>query len=264
MSKYRLAICYLALLISALLLRNAAHAWSECGHHIVAEIAFDLLDETEQAMLLATLAEHPRYAEDFTPPQKVRDVPRWQVGRAGYWPDVARSLPKYNRPTWHYQLGATLVIGDEARVNVPDDPGPLPDDATLDTQELYIVPAIELCKKVMADTSQPPGDRAIALCWLAHLVADSHQPCRAGSAYVAGVFPEGDRGANSIKTQVGNLHSPWDGLPGRRFDEGDVRRRRLEIVSNEQLMLNCLNLAHFANLLRRFTLLSLQPVPRCR
>ena len=101
----------LALLLTAFVLGgNNAHAWSECGHHIIAEIAFDLLDETNQAVLLATLAEHPRYGEDFTPPQKVRDAVRWRIGRAGYWPDVARSQPKYNRPTWHYQLGATLVI----------------------------------------------------------------------------------------------------------------------------------------------------------
>lgn len=36
----------------------------------------------------------------------------------------------------------------------------------------------------------------------------------------------------------GNLHSLWDGLFGRRFNEGDVRRRRLEIVDNEKLLLN--------------------------
>lgn len=75
------------------------------------------------------------------------------------------------------------------------------------------------------------------MCWLAHLVADIHQPCHAGSIYVAGVFPDGDRGANSIKTQAGNLHSLWDGLLGRRFDEGDVRRRRLEITDSSELTL---------------------------
>ena len=64
---------------------------------------------------------------------------------------------KYDRPTWHYQLGASVVIGD---VEVPEDPGPLPDDATMETRELYIVQAIELCKKVLHDESQPKADRA--------------------------------------------------------------------------------------------------------
>lgn len=44
-----------ALFLSVVLLHNRdAHAWSECGHYIIAEIAFDLLDETEQTMLLAS------------------------------------------------------------------------------------------------------------------------------------------------------------------------------------------------------------------
>lgn len=215
---------------------NALHAWSECGHHIVAEIAYDLLSTNEQTELLAILAEHPRYAEDFSPPKNTENETRWRVGRAGYWPDVARSQEKYNRPTWHYQLGATFTIGKSPDVDVPDDPGPLPTNATLDTQGLYVLQAIELCQQVMADTSRSESDRALALCWLAHLVADVHQPCHAGSIYVVDVFADGDRGANRIKTQAGNLHSLWDGLLGRRYDEGDIRRRRLEITGNEEFL----------------------------
>jgi hypothetical protein len=55
----------------------------------------------------------PRYAEDFTPPEKVRDVDHWSISQAGFWPDVARGLPEYDRPTWHYQLASTLTIGAE-------------------------------------------------------------------------------------------------------------------------------------------------------
>jgi len=110
---------------------STARAWAESGHHFIAELAYDQLDQIEQTSLLAILAEHPRYAEDFTPSQKVRDVPRWRIGLAGYCPDVARGQPKYNRPSWHYQLGATLVIGDAANVNVPEEHGPLPITAAL-------------------------------------------------------------------------------------------------------------------------------------
>ncbi len=39
--------------------------------------------------------------------------------RVGYWPDVARSQPEYNRPTWHYELGPTLVFGDKLVTNFP-------------------------------------------------------------------------------------------------------------------------------------------------
>jgi len=220
---------------AVLLLATPAHAWWESGHHIVALIAYDLLDEPEQAELLRILEAHPRYAQDFTPNDKIRDVTRWRVGLTGYWPDIARGQPKYNRPTWHYQLASTLTLGQN--VNVPETPGPCPTTATLDTKELHIAQAVELCRRVMGDHRQPLGDRAIALTWLAHLAGDAHQPCHAGSLYVAGVYPDGDRGANSIPVvQSKNMHALWDGLLGQRFDEGDVARRLAEIIGNAQTM----------------------------
>lgn len=221
-----------AVLFVALLPRTVA-AWSESGHHLIALLAFDELTPDEQQNLLAILAAHPRYIEDFTPPAKIRNVDRFRVGTAGYWPDIARQQPKYNRPTWHYQLGATLTLGDPSRLQVPETPGPLPPEATLETQELYIAQAVELCRRVLGDPQADAGDRALALCWLAHLVGDAHQPCHAGSLYAAGLFPDGDRGANSIPTrQKNNMHALWDGLLGGSYDEGAINRR-VEAIAGE-------------------------------
>ncbi len=150
-----------------------ALAWSEGGHHIIALTAFDLLGKDEQTKLLSILEKHPRYKDDFAPPEKLpneTEVTRWRVGHVGYWPDVARRQPKYHRSTWHYELGSSLTIGD---VKTPNRPGPLPTDATLDTQALHISQAIELCRVKLRDDS-PAEDKALALCWMAHLVADSH------------------------------------------------------------------------------------------
>jgi hypothetical protein len=200
-------------LTAMLLMCGRVSAWSESGHHIIAVFAFDQLNEIEQNELLRILAAHPRNSEDFSPPDKIRNVIRWRIGRAGYWPDVARRQPTYNRPTWHYQLASTLTIGSKTAVNIPATPGPCPELANLDTKELHIAQAFELCLRVMSTQSQQTSDRAIALTWLAHLVGDAHQPCHAGSLYVADVFPIGDRGANSITTVQGNnLHALWDGL----------------------------------------------------
>jgi hypothetical protein len=212
--------------IAVVLTTVPAYGWSESGHHLVALLAFDHLSADEQKQLLELLAAHPRYVEDFTPPPKVRDSDRFRVGTAGYWPDIAREQPEYNRPNWHYQLGATLTMGDPAKYVVHETPGPCPANATLETRNLHIAQAVELCRRVMADKNAPTRDRAIALCWLAHLVGDAHQPCHAGSMYVAGLFPEGDRGANSIPTkQKNNMHALWDGLLGGRYDEGVMNRR---------------------------------------
>lgn len=204
-------------------------------------MALSLLTEKEQAELISVLEKHPRYAEDFVPPEKLpndEERIRWLVGRSGYWPDVARRQPKYHRSTWHYELGASLIIGDSTKLLVPDRPGTLPLDATLETQELHIAQAIQLCRKVLSDKSQDAGDRALALCWISHLVADAHQPCHAGSLYMEGVFEkkDGDRGANSIPTkQRQNMHALWDQLLGENFALRTTRRRYAEIVTSSEL-----------------------------
>ena len=150
--------------------------------------------------MVAIQEMHPRIVEDFAPTEKLpndEENLRWRFGRVGYWPDIARGQPKYHRSTWHYELGPSLVIGNKTKFKVPERPGTLPTDATLETQSLYIAQALKLCGKTLGDTKQPEADRAIALCWIAHLVADAHQPCHAGSLYMEKVFVEedGDRGA---------------------------------------------------------------------
>lgn len=210
--------------------------WFEGGHHLIVEMAYDLLSEAEQQQIQKILAMHPRFSEDFVVPPNVVEPEanrRWVVGRAGYWPDVARAFPDWNRPSWHYQLGSTLTIGD---VVPPKHPGPVPADANLGTQELHVAQAIELCRKVLRDKSRPAADRAIAICWIEHLVADSHQPCHSGSLYVAGLFPDGDRGANLITTkQAKTLHLFWDALLGSLFDADDLQRRMVDIKSDKSL-----------------------------
>ncbi len=194
-------------------------------------MAFRKLPKDKQAELIRILKTHPRFAEDFRLPKKVRNEEEWLIGRACYWPDVARSQPEYNRPEWHYQLGSCLTLGN---CKVPERSCDCPPDATLATKDLHIGQALNLCTAILHDRNRPDSERAIALCWVAHLVADAHQPCHAGSLYVEGVFPEGDRGGNSIKTrQSKNLHALWDGLLGPKWDETDVDRRAREMPKVE-------------------------------
>lgn len=225
------------LTLALLVCPNVAHAWSEGGHHLIGLIAYHLLDADEKAVFQEMLAAHPRYADDFQAPGNVANAEHWRVGRACYWPDVARDFPEYNRPSWHWEDAVTLVIGDRSALQLPNHVTRLPRLADLDSQDLHASQAIALCQRVMGDATESPSDRAIALCWLGHLVGDVHQPCHAGSLYAAVAFPRGDRGGNSINTtQRGNLHALWDGLLGPRYDETSENRRFAEIVSDTELM----------------------------
>lgn len=207
-------------------------AFNEGGHHTIAVLAFRELPEARQRELIQILREHPTFMRDFALPASVRNETEWLIGRAGYWPDIARAFDEWNRPSWHYQLGPTGVIGDP---DVPEDPVQLPEGADLDLQELHVVQAITLCRGVLGAAESSESDRALAICWLCHLVADLHLPVHAGSLYVEGVFDEGDRGANSIVLRENrNLHALWDDTLGRKFDEGDVNRRA-RIIAKEHI-----------------------------
>lgn len=121
----------------------------------------------------------------------------------------------------------------------PERPGPTPEGAGLETQELYASQAVQMCRRIMADESARVEDRAIAMCWVAHLVADMHQPCHAGSLYMEGVFEEadGDRGANRIPTQQRrNMHALWDQLLGKEWTLNGTRKRIVELRSDTVLV----------------------------
>lgn len=201
-----------------------AWGWAASGHHMVAVIAYDLMNPAQQREIMDVLRKHPQFDLHFRPPAGVTDrgsVERWQIGIAGCWPDIIRDTD-YDRPTWHYELGASVVIGN---VRPPSSPGPLPRGATMATQDLYLSQAVALCLDTFRDTSTADADRAVALCWLLHLFADGHQPCHAGSLY-APAFKDGDRGGNSIRLADGsNLHATWDKLLGNYPSANEVRGR---------------------------------------
>lgn len=207
-------------------------AWMEGGHHLIAVLAFHELTQEQQGALLDILKSHPRFEQDFKIPEKAGDAEHWLIGRAANWPDLVALTP-FERPKWHYQRGASVILKNVAS-EAPPIPYPGP-DATMETQDLYIGAALQLCRVVMKDKTRPKADRAVALCWIGHLLGDSHQPCHSGSLYCP-EFPDGDRGANLIPTIQGrNLHAVWDGLLGTRFDAGDVKRRAIEIKQDTAL-----------------------------
>jgi hypothetical protein len=49
------------------------------------------------------------------------------------------------------------------------------------------------------------------------------------------LFPDGDRGGNSVKArQAGNLHSLWDGFPGRDDSYRGARNKAIALIEDAQ------------------------------
>jgi len=223
---------------------SSALAWDSVGHRISAAIALEFLSTETRDDLLALLAFHPRYNEDFLEQipnfvdhEDKSELGRWLLGQAAYWPDIARGLPeperaKYNRPNWHYTDGAWIrgsaLLQGNLYLNItpfPDRQGEGHNNIESEHDVHNVVTAIDYSTQVLKDTSRSAAERAVALCWVLHLIGDIHQPMHTGSLYSANTFEDGDLGGNRIPVTIEsslmpdssqsirtlNLHAAWDG-----------------------------------------------------
>ena len=199
----------LAVTAASLLPQGAAWAWHEAGHMTVAAVAYRQLDPDTRKEVALLLRQHPHFGSKWKPGVAGSGVEPdlYLFMQAAMWPDVIRGDPKYDQPEWHYIN----------RVYSPDGTAFQPG------QKQNVLTALERCKLRFAAPTTRPGDRAIALCWIFHLLGDLHQPFHAVTRVTAGA-PNGDRGGNDswVHTASGpqNLHQVWDGLLE------DVRRPR--------------------------------------
>ena len=213
----------------ALLFMHSAAAWDSVGHRLSASLAAHYLGDSTTAELLRILQQHPRYRQDFTEQmpasifQENEDSRiNWLLGQAAFWPDIARGLPeserkKYNRANWHYIDGAWLRGQANAQGNTYIGISPFVDIAGQAAQNIQseasvdnIMVALDFNTSLLANSQAPMPQRAIALCWVLHLIGDIHQPLHAGSLYSAKRFSNGDRGGSGIDTDDRNLHARWD------------------------------------------------------
>jgi S1/P1 Nuclease len=171
-------------------------AWGCAGHHIVALIAKLHLSvralEATGALLEAQPIDPklPRYCKDEAADPFVS---------AATWADDMKKVE--GTGTWHYiDIPRSLTHGDLSPFCEPV--GPLQDG----TRSGCILSAIRDQLGVLINGSQP--DRARALRYIIHLVADLHQPLH--------VIDNNDRGGNCVPLHFGansettNLHALWD------------------------------------------------------
>ncbi|MGH6615287.1 S1/P1 nuclease [Sphingomonas sp.] len=189
-----------SLMIVAVVAPMPANAWSRPGHMVAAAIAYDELmrdDPAVVAEMLRLLAAHPdpgpfQVAIDRTEGAERDGRLFLEMAR---WPDDVRGGPD-DHPTWHYRL---YVVGKDDGI-ITKGSG---------------VEALALNLSVARDPRAPAADRAVALCWILHVVADLHQPLHSAER-VAPDWPQGDEGGSkvfvrySVSGKPVSLHWFWD------------------------------------------------------
>jgi S1/P1 Nuclease len=243
----RIWVTSLLVLLTAVL---PAYGWSLSGHKIIASIAFRQLTPQQQARAVAMLKRHPRFAQDFAEqmPEEIRGGEEaaqneWIFQQAAIWPDTIRSGPldktAFSRPEWHYINGPVFLdsaaheaLEGKLPINVEKNP---PADATVDTLHMNVMQALRLARGRLSSKDASPTERAVLLAWVYHLVGDIHQPLHSSALVSQRLFPEGDRGGNSIKLkQSYNLHSLWDGFPGEAMEYRVARNRAIVYADEER------------------------------
>jgi hypothetical protein len=221
--------CFVLAIIFAICAPASLWAWNFGGHMTTAAIAYDVLAKENPKALAAALAilkQNPLYdkmwakqLENVDPEN--RDQALFML--AARWPDDIRNNPDYNHPNWHY-------------IDYPFKPAGEADDVEVANP---VEPNIETAFRENIDILKgdaPDADKAVALCWVMHLIGDCHQPLHSVSffswQYPA---PKGDEGGNKqfIRAEANGeplkLHGFWDGVVTGSGDTRDIRKIAIEL-----------------------------------
>lgn len=176
-------------------------AWGDKGHRVVAVVAEARLEPAAREAVRSLIGS-----------SRLRDVAMWAD-------DIRRHRPE--TATWHYvDIPLDRRDYDPARDCVHPRPGDC------------VVAAVERFQAALADRDRPRAERAEALRFVTHFVADLHQPLHCAD--------NRDRGGNDIPVvffgevlnefsgKPWNLHAVWDaGLIERRGLSVSQYARRL-------------------------------------
>ncbi len=198
-----------AIMALALLLPQPASAWLGEGHRATSALAFDLLEQRDPqaiAAILRLMQAHPDRArfDGQLGGLTGRDRDRETFELMAIWPDAVRGTV-YDHPVWHQ----SQRIVSSVRSILPYAFGSAQAEFARNLA-------------VAHDTSASDADRAIALCWVMHIVGDMHQPLHA-AMWMSWRFPITDAGGQWAWVRIApdaepvSLHRFWDlGGPGRR------------------------------------------------
>jgi hypothetical protein len=211
------------LLAALLLAASPAAAWDYQGHMLTGMLAHDRLaaiDPEAIAAIERLMAAHPdrarfdRALAGTTGPERTRRMFAWMAR----WPDDARKTPE-DRPEWHYAVkvvhGWTFLGWYTAG-------------------EAFEAYADNL--KLARDRTAPAAARAVALCWVFHILGDMHQPLHRGHRMDFG-WLKTDRAATVAYVRrvpggpVMDLHESWDSAASVAGPDPDGADRLLPRLS---------------------------------
>jgi len=244
--------------VFSLMLLSPASAWWDGGHKAIALIAWERLDEKERAWVMERLEAHPTKAELYEPAlaeelglgeTDVATRQRWFFGQTAVWCDLIRKREgytnaaevnaNYHHSEWHYtDLPVFPDAAAKAAMKAVDVEPPMDwqPGMQMPTEGFNSIHTLQRVMHELADPKTSKADAAVDLCWLFHLVGDTHQPCHCAQLFVPGKLKEGDRGGNSIHVlgfkgsspslDSNVLHSFWDSLwNGEKNGIADVAGR---------------------------------------
>lgn len=215
------------LLIATVLPCSSAFAWSRPGHMVSAAIAYQELSAQDRRIIDKILALAEKHPDRGAFEVAIGRATGEERGRRIFlelarWPDDIRRST-HDHPTWHYW--------SRPIVDVKSPPSKVPEDVP----EGSAREAFALNLSVASDPRASAGERAIALCWIFHLVGDMHQPLHAVSQ-VSKRFPEGDRGGglqfvrDQVHSEPVTLHWYWDDSVSRDGEPDEAVRRATDLM----------------------------------
>jgi hypothetical protein len=204
-----------------------AWAWNSIGHMAVAKLAYDQFSDGEKTRLFNLLKSHPHYKQYLAAnrPDDISEV-EWVIVRSSVWPDWVRPRQKDQRG-----MDVTRYSrGEEHYVNIPfidpKDAEAFAGKTLIDPDITNILGALRQRCNDVRTRNAAPEDKAVAVCWIFHLIGDIHQPLH-NVAYFSSnpAFAQGDLGGNKFGVKVNGrkwkLHAYWDDLLGEDSNYGD-------------------------------------------
>jgi hypothetical protein len=207
MRKTTLAVALSAIMALGAMTPAPALAWNDQGHMATGDIAYDALVRSHPesvAAIVGIMRAHPDHAlferrlAGLSGPARERRL----FALMAVWPDDTRGSA-YDRPDWHY----AVKVVSPWRFVLPFTAG-------------KAEKAFREQLAIARDPKAPRAQRAVALCWIMHLVGDQHQPLHAGH-WMSWTYPKTDRAGTIayVRRQAGaapvDMHDLWDSAPDR-------------------------------------------------